>query len=805
MVKKNRQSNKNAYRSNRFPAFFGSFAQRMVMRLIYLCILLSLLTISPAGAQINFNHHWGFMRGDTSLSGNTPWEEVSLPHTPRIEPVVKTEQQWQGICYYRKFFTVPSGGSRKHIALQFDGAMHQADVYLNGEHIFTHLGGFLPFYINISKQIKWGRENILLLKLDNRDNAAIPPGKPIKDLDFNYYGGIYRDVRLIIKEPLYITDAVQANHVAGGGILVHEEGVGPTRATLVVKTELGNDYDEQQKALVKVTLTDARGRPVAVSASGTIPVGAHSFDTSVQTLTVFKPFLWSPAHPYLYRLHVQVLRGGKVIDEQWLKTGIRTFAFKPGGFFLNGQKLNIVGTNRHQEYPYIGYALSDNAQYRDAWKIKSAGLNFVRCSHYPPSPAFLDACDELGILVMDAIPGWQFFGDSVFQENSFQNIRDMIRRDRNHASVVLWEASLNESEMSKAYMTEAGRIVHQELPYADVYSSGWIDYAYDVSNPARQHAKGPDYWKKYDKPKPLLLAEYGDWEYYAQDAGFNQEAYAGLRPEQRNSRQFRGDGQERLLQQALNFQEAHNDNLNGPSVGDLTWAMFDYKRGYAQDIQGSGMMDIFRLPKFTYYFFQSQYGPVPDGAGFGKPMVFIANYWNNPSDSVVRIYSNCGQVELLLNGRSLGIHRPDSDRFSDRLVHPPFTWHIPAYVPGTLVAVGYTGGRQAAVDRRRTPGPPAKIVLKLDTANKRLQAGCNDAAFLYGYITDKDGTPIPGATDTVHFIVTGNGQIIGPSSVSAEAGIAAVLVKASDGKGNMVISASAAQIKSGILTIELEK
>jgi len=775
------------------------------MRPYYSCILL-LIIFSQAKAQTDFNHGWEFVKDvDSSLLDKTSWEAVSLPHTPRIEPLVKTEQQWQGTCYYRKSFTVPSEDRDKHIALQFDGAMHEADIYLNGKHIFRHLGGFLPFYINITHEVRWGASNILLVKLNNQDNSVIPPGKPIKDLDFNYYGGLYRNVRLIIKDQLYITDAIQAGHTAGGGVLLHDSAVSAERAILVVKTELKNDAGRQRTALVKVTMTDSKGKETGVFASDTLLIKAHEFGNLEQSLTLSNPVLWSPAHPYLYRLHIQILTDGKVIDEQWLKTGIRTFSFKPGGFFLNGQKLDITGTNRHQEYPYIGYALSDNAQYRDAYKIKTAGLNFVRCSHYPPSPAFLDACDELGILVMDAIPGWQFFGDSVFQENSFQNIRDMIRRDRNHASVVLWEAALNESGMSKAYMEKAHQIVHQELPFADVFSSGWIDYAYDVSNPARQHAKAPDYWKKYDHPKPLLLAEYGDWEYYAQNAGFNQKEYAGLKAEERNSRQFRGDGQQRLLQQALNFQEAHNDNLNGPSVGDASWAMFDYKRGYAPDIEASGMMDIFRLPKFAYYFFQSQYGPLPDSGGFGNPMVFIANYWNSPSDTIVKIYSNCGQVELLLNGRSLGMQFPDSDRYSSHLLHPPFTFRVPAYLPGSLIAVGYINHQKAAADTRSTPGLPGKIVLKVDTSGKNLQAGENDVVFLYGYITDEHGVLIPDAANTIDFHVSGGGQIVGPSSVRAEAGIATVLLKGSDEGGKVTISASAAHIKPAVLSLELKK
>ncbi|MGY2132838.1 glycoside hydrolase family 2 protein [Hymenobacter sp. HD11105] len=759
----------------------------------------------------NFNQNWQFVKDiDTTVTAalftktsSLPvnWATVSLPHTPQLEPVAPNQLQWQGNCFYRKYFQMPSDGPGARVVLEFGAAMHTADVYLNGQRLQRHIGGYLPFTVDISRQVKYGQENCLLVRLNNQDNPAVPPGKPLKGLDFNFYGGLYRTVRLTLTDPLHISDPVQAGRPAGGGVLVHYENVSSQSATLHVQTDVQNNAPQTQLAQVRTTLLDAQGKEVGRAESQAATIATGAFSQVKQQITIATPQLWSPEQPYLYQLVVEVLREEKIIDRQKVKTGVRSILFATDGFYLNGEKLRLRGTNRHQEYPYLGYALSDNAQYRDAWQIRDAGFNFVRCSHYPPSPAFLDACDELGILVMNSIPGWQFFGDAEFQKNSQQDVRDMVRRDRNHPSIILWESSLNETNMSKPYMEQTHAAVHEELPWPDgVYTCGWMDYAYDVFIPARQHRKAPDYWHKYNGKKTLFLCEYGDWEYYAHNAGFNQTAFAGLKESERTSRQLRGQGERALTQQALNFQEAHNDNYRSPTVGDANWLMFDYKRGYAPDIESSGVADIFRLPKFAYYFYQSQYGPINAPHGFGKPMVFIANYWQPTSSKQVTVYSNCDEVELSLNGTVIARQRPDKNAFSDQLPHPPFTFTLPTFTPGTLSAVGYYQNKKAAQTERRTPGAPNGIKLTYARHGKDLTANQNDMVFVYASVVDANGTVVPDAATAIQFSAQG-AELIGDNPVKAEAGIATILLKMPPQAGTVKITSEAVGLSNNSLTI----
>lgn len=748
-----------------------------------------------------FNDGWEFTLDEEGTSG---WEKVRLPHTPKIEPLIVNDQ-WQGTCWYRKLIKVDQSEDERTF-IRFEGVMHEADVWIDTVQVARHLGGYLPFIIDITPFVKNGAAEIKL-RVNNEDNPLIPPGKPLNDLDFNYYGGIYRDVFLIATNAVYITDAVE-DEEKGGGVLIHFDDVTTEKGKGILQVQFKNSTDKNVKIHLAATLK--HGNDAVEWISESMEVAANSDGKIRQAVEVEQPKLWSPQYPNRYQLEVLLYADGKVVDRYTETTGIRSIALQEDGFYLNGEKLFMRGTNRHQEYPYVGYALSPEANFRDAVKIKNAGFDLVRLAHYPQSRAFLDACDELGLIVMNCLPGWQFIGDDVFREVAFQNIRDMVRRDRNHPSIFFWEVSLNESNMDDAFMTKANEILDEELPFDHVYSAGWIDHeAYDVFIPARQHAKPPHYWNHYKEGKrSIFIAEYGDWEYYAHNAGFNQKAFRDLKEEERTSRQLRGVGEKGLLQQALNFQEAANSNRKGSNgtIGDANWLMFDYNRGYADDIEASGISDIFRIPKFTYYFYKSQRSPeekLEHPALKSGPMVYIASYWKPSSSTEIKVFSNCEEVALYLNDELIARNAPDTSRMSSHLKHPPFVFGVSNFKAGTLRAVGYIDGKEAAEHQVSTPGKPAKIQLSADRSGKDFSA--NDVVFVYAQILDENNDPVRENAIPISFTLeAGVGEIIGGNMVDSEGGISTILLKTQTA-GSITIQASGVGLEDDAINIVVEK
>ncbi|HWA84026.1 MAG TPA: glycoside hydrolase family 2 TIM barrel-domain containing protein [Fimbriimonadaceae bacterium] len=303
---------------------------------------------------------------------------------------------------------------------------------------------YLPLVVDLTGRLR--ARNQIEVRVDNSDNPLIPPGKPQKDLDFMYGCGLYRNAYLTVTGPLYVTDPILENKPHSGGIYVTEPVVDSRRSVVRIRTHIRNSTSGTKEFWLVQSLRDRDGK-IAAQVRNRETLGAGADAQLSQDVSIPKPKLWSPDSPNLYSLETKIEEDGRNEDEAVKRVGIRSIQVsRERGFLLNGKPIRLIGTNRHQDYPWIGIALSDAAQYRDAVLIKRAGHNIVRLSHYPQSPAFLDACDELGIMTIPCAAGWQFMnGDQVFRSRVNQDIRELIRRDRNHPSAVLWETNLNET------------------------------------------------------------------------------------------------------------------------------------------------------------------------------------------------------------------------------------------------------------------------------------------------------------------------------------------------------------------------
>lgn len=741
---------------------------------LFFTVSIQFLLISSVNAQkISINTNWKFTHfeaNDSSVVGKAipknydSWETVDLPHTPKLEPLYVNDQ-WQGICWYEKTLEIPKSYKNKTLILEFEAAMNVATFWINGQEVFTHNGGYLPAVFDASPYLKLGT-NILQVMLNNTDNAITGP-KPLKRLDFNTYGGLYRNNWLIVKDNIHITHANLENIPASGGVFLKTESITEDAAKVSIQTHIKNKYKTSKSVNLNHTLY-FNNKPVNTT-SNSIKINGNSSAANKQELKLTNPYLWSPDTPNLYTVKTELIINNRVVETSENKLGIREFKFKNNTLYVNNKQLFLRGVNRHQEYPYIGYALSDAAHYRDAYKIKQAGFNYVRMSHYPPAPAFLTACDQLGLIVIDAILGWQYFNpDEAFVNHQIQAANQLLLRDRNHPSILAWEVSLNESKMPLEFIKEMHHIVHEQYPGDYVYSCGWKPEVYDIYLEARQHRLKQ---KAHFPDKPYMVSEYGDWEYYAMTAGLNQHKFSKLKRIETSSRQRRSFGENRLLQQCKNIIEAHNDNYNTPAFGDGYWVMFDYNRGYYDDHETSGLMDIFRIPKFSYYFFKSQQPPKKEG------VIYIASYWNEKSDKDVTVFSNSDEVALYLNDSLISRKKAYNTSNTKHLKHPPFKFKLDKFTPGTLKAVGYIKGKAVNSHHVTTATNATQIRCQLDESGLPPQAGSNDTVFIYAHITDENGQLITDYNGPVNFKCDGDASILNVDTITAEAGIATALLK----------------------------
>ncbi|MEK3747547.1 discoidin domain-containing protein [Paenibacillus sp. FSL E2-8871] len=762
---------------------------------------LNLSSDSTNREELNFNTGWLFKREDVSGSqeanfDDSGWEGVNLPHSVRLEPKISggSNQSYQGFATYRRHFTLDNSYSGKKLFIEFEGAMINAEVWINGTYLGNHHGGYTPFTFDITNYVQLeGATNVITVKLDNRDDPQTPPGKPQSGLDFQYFGGIYRDVKLHVMDNLHVSDAIYANKVADGGIFVTYPEVSKEEATVQVKTNIINEYMIAKNTSVKTTIVDSNNQVVATMVSDPQKIGAGSDYTFIQSTKISKPQLWHPDHPNLYTVYTAVNDGAAYVDSYKTRIGIRHIQFTPDqGFLINGEKLMLNGANRHQEYLYVGNAMPNSGQYRDAVQLREGGFNNVRTGHYPQDPAFLDAADELGLTVISPTPGWQFFGDSVFQERSYQAIRDMVRRDRNHPSIIMWESSLNETTYSLEYAQNAHKATHEEYPGDQTYTSAEYGFfgkeVYDVN------------YKELDTAfKPLFTREWGDdWS----ESATSPTGY----------RSVRKVGETDMLNSMIMRQKALNGegyfdwaglNANSRIAGHSVWSFSDNNRGMDSDPAYSGLVDLDRYPKFNYYFFQSQRNPAVKLSGVESgPMVYIANYWTPSSSRNVTVASNTKQVKLYLNDTLIATQSPDSGL--KYVTHPTFTFNNVSWAAGTLRADGLIDGKIVASHTVKTPGKPHHLAVDYDTKGKDLVADGSDLVMAYITVRDADNNIVPTNSISVSLNLSGPGGLIGngvtrtfANPVAVEGGVAAAIVKSSLTDGTLKLTASASGLLPG--------
>lgn len=384
----------------------------------------------------SMNPAWRFYKGavagaEAANFNDAEWTVVSLPNGIEYLPTEASGCiNYQGEVWYRKHFTPADALKGKKLFLHFEAIMGKSKVFVNGKLLTEHFGGYLPVVVDISDVLNWGEDNVIAVWADNSDDTSYPPGKAQDVLDFTYFGGIYRDCWLVAHNPVFITDPNFEDEVAGGGLFVAYDKVSDTSAEVLLKAHLRNDSRKTFAGIVEYELQQPDGTQVAFL-NDKVQVRPGKAVTSQDKITIKNPLLWSPETPTLYNLIVRIRdREGNVVDGYRRRIGIRSVELKgKDGFWLNGKPYEspLIGANRHQDFAVVGNAVANSIHWRDAKKLRDAGMKVIRNAHCPQDPAFMDACDELGLFVIVNTPGWQFWNDAPeFAQRVYSDIRNLV-------------------------------------------------------------------------------------------------------------------------------------------------------------------------------------------------------------------------------------------------------------------------------------------------------------------------------------------------------------------------------------------
>ncbi|MCS6834413.1 MAG: glycoside hydrolase family 2 protein [Anaerolineae bacterium] len=712
---------------------------------------------------------------------DSAFEVVTLPHSNKRFPYHNfDDREYQFISTYRKRFVLPEARQGRRVFVDFDGVMLAATVSINGHAFPEHRGGFTPFSLDITDYLREG-ENLLSVSVDSRERADIPPfGHTV---DYLVFGGIYRDVRLRYVDPVYIERAYATpldvlSKSLRLRLTAHLVNTQAQEVTVSLAAMFDVDENNSVGDSVDVAIPAHGKAEVSIELDDLSDGGAHP-----------QPALWTLDDPRLYTATFSLDWGDATdaYDRVQVRFGFRHAQFKDDGFYLNGQRLQLRGLNRHQTFPYIGAAAPARLQRRDADIVKyELGCNIVRTSHYPQSPHFLNRCDEIGLLVFEEIPGWQHIGDADWKALSLRDVRAMIERDYNHPAIIMWGVRINESWDDHDFYEQTNALARQLDPtrptggvrffqgsefLEDVYTLN--DFSNDIQEP---------------QVTPHLVTE------------FNGHMFPTKT----------WDNEERRVEHARRHAriQARAASSGGVS-GAIGWCAFDYNTheefGAGDRICYHGVMDIWRLPKFAAFFYESQ----QDAAQ--RVVLRVASNWRlgDVSEGLIEpvyVFSNCEEVVAYVGGRKKGTFRPAHDLFPG-LPHPPFRLHgldaLLAHPYGDLRVVGLIGGQEVAEQIISAPQPPKQLILRAD--DDALLADGADMTRVAFLVADAYGNPLPYAVKVVTLTLDGpqGAELIGDNPFPLVGGQAALYLRAGHTSGVAVVRAQADRLPPAEIRVRI--
>lgn len=738
---------------------------------LFLCFLLSSLCLADESRiRLNINPVWRFHLGPLSSPPVQPafddkaWETVSLPHTHQVFSADLTGfvEHGRQVGWYRRILLKPDAWKGKRVFLEFQGAMQTTKLWVNGKAIGEYAtSGYDSFHFDVTESLQTG-PNQLAVCVDNTVNPNIPPDG--QKTDFIQFGGLYRDVHVVVTDPLHVTFPWEDKQA---GIRLTLPEVSDARAVLLAETQVRNDSVSPRACTLLTEVRDRDGRLVtSATATQSIPAGqAFVFSQTVNPLQ--NPILWSPANPYLYEVHTIVQQDGQEVDRVKNRLGIRWVGWdKNHGFFLNGKHLKLVGANRHQTWPFIGNAVPNGLHRRDAELLKEMGCNWVRCSHYPHDPDFLDDLDELGIMALEEGPTWMKTGGTLWMDNLERSFRRMIRRDRNHASLIIWNACVNHSGGNKRLISAATE-----------------------EDPTR--ARGQD-----TVPCPMNFKHKtisGNGALCIEHTGhtFDTERGSTGKPGKAAVGWVYGQQTDNREYELTRRHWEHTDaayKVPGNS-GLAVWCMNDYNTFHnaTAAIARHGVLDLFRIPKFSWWWHQSELTE--------KPMAYIIRI----NETEACVLSNAEEIRLLQhtgNGQTIVETRKPDAGFALR--HPPFHFKVSPSATA-LKAEALKDGKVVASHVWKQPGKPAKLVLQADRST--LAADGSDISRIVVSAVDENGTDTPGCNAEISFALDGNGQLIGENPVKLRAGKMIILAQSAFSPGTLRIRAAAAGLTAASVEV----